>query len=126
ALPEPELKRQLEAAATPPRSELEHAIAGIWRELLGVEEVGVHDSFFDLGGHSLLLVQLHQRLQEELGADLTMVELFEFPTIAGWAQGSASLDDARSRRGARAADEDAVGIIGWAGRFPGGDSVDAL
>ena len=49
---------------------MERAVAALWREALGVERVGVHDNFFDLGGHSLLVVRAHQRLREARGRQL--------------------------------------------------------
>ncbi|HJU05659.1 MAG TPA: amino acid adenylation domain-containing protein [Nitrospiraceae bacterium] len=64
-----------------PQSEVEQVIAAIWREVLQVERVGRHDNFFDLGGHSLLLVQVHSRLQEVLARSLSMVDLFRCPTV---------------------------------------------
>ncbi|HEX6038060.1 non-ribosomal peptide synthetase, partial [Longimicrobium sp.] len=64
-----------------PRTELEARVAGIWGELLGVETVGVEDSFFDLGGHSLLLARLESRLARELGSPLRVVDLFQYPTV---------------------------------------------
>jgi acyl carrier protein len=65
----------------PPRTDLERRIADIWRELLAVERVGLDDNFFDLGGHSLLLVRLHARLGETFGVDLTIIDLFSHATI---------------------------------------------
>jgi amino acid adenylation domain-containing protein len=69
-----------------PRSDLERRIAALWREVLGVEQVGVRHNFFDLGGHSLLLVRLHARLEEELGRELPLVDLFNAPTIEALAR----------------------------------------
>jgi amino acid adenylation domain-containing protein len=69
----------------PPRNEMEERIARVWREVLGVERVGVHDSFFDLGGHSLLLLQAVGRLQEALGRALPKGLMFEHPTVASLA-----------------------------------------
>ncbi len=74
------------AAYTPPRSELERTITAIWQEVLRVEQVGVHDNFFDLGGHSLLMVQVFGKLRAALSADLSMVELFRFPTVRAMAE----------------------------------------
>jgi acyl carrier protein len=51
-----------------------------------VDEVGVEENFFDLGGHSLLLVRLHGRLQQELGRELPLVDLFSYPTIRSLAE----------------------------------------
>jgi len=70
-----------EAVSVPPRTPLEETLAGIWRELLGVERVGVRDSFFDLGGHSLLAVRLMARIRRQSGSDLPLAALFAGPTI---------------------------------------------
>ncbi len=66
----------------PPRGELERRVAAIWRDLLQRDRVGVFDNFFDLGGHSLLLVRLHARLSDELGREIPMVDLFQYPTVS--------------------------------------------
>jgi amino acid adenylation domain-containing protein len=87
ALPAPEGARpDLGAAYAPPRSELERTITAIWQDVLRVEQVGVHDNFFDLGGHSLLMVQVFGKLRAALSADLSMVELFRFPTVRAMAE----------------------------------------
>ena len=64
-----------------PRSELEESVAGLWRELLGVESVGVNDNFFELGGDSVLAIQIISRAQQA-GLRLTPQQLFEHPTVA--------------------------------------------
>ncbi|MFL6235266.1 MAG: amino acid adenylation domain-containing protein, partial [Thermoanaerobaculia bacterium] len=64
-----------------PRNELERSIAAVWREVLGVERVGVHDNFFESGGSSLLIVKLHGRLNEALGTEIPILELFRHTTI---------------------------------------------
>jgi len=64
-----------------PRTELEQTIAIAWQKALGVDQVGVHDNFFDLGGHSLLMIQLHQKLRAELLVEIELLHLFQFPTI---------------------------------------------
>ena len=69
-----------------PRSELERLIAGVWRETLGVERVGVRDNFFNLGGHSQLLIRVNLRLREALRTELTVVELFKYPTVSALAE----------------------------------------
>lgn len=68
-----------------PRSRMEKAIAGVWCELLGVTEVGVNDNFFDVGGHSLLVVQMHDKLQKALNRSLAITDLFQYPNIAALA-----------------------------------------
>jgi amino acid adenylation domain-containing protein len=87
ALPQPEAGRAANAApAVAPRTESERSIAAVWREVLGCHEVGIHDNFFDLGGHSLLLVQAHARLQAWAGPQLSLLDLFQHPTIHSLAE----------------------------------------
>ncbi|MGB4548066.1 MAG: AMP-binding protein, partial [Syntrophales bacterium] len=81
ALPVPEGKRQIETLFIAPESEMEKAIAGIWKDVLKLEKVGIRDNFFDLGGHSLLLVRVMNRIQQSLGKDITIVDMFQRPTI---------------------------------------------
>ncbi|HVR08627.1 MAG TPA: phosphopantetheine-binding protein [Thermoanaerobaculia bacterium] len=68
-------------AEQPPRTELEHLIAALWQELLQRTGFGIEDNFFELGGHSLLMAQVQGRLQDALGRDVPVTELFRFPTI---------------------------------------------
>ena len=83
ALPKPdEVRPDLDAAYVPPQTQIEETIAGIWRQILRVEKVGVHDNFFDLGGNSLLLTETHATLCLALKVDLPIVRFFEHPTIA--------------------------------------------
>ncbi len=64
-----------------PEGGLEEAIAAIWRDVLKLPQVGTRDNFFDLGGHSILAVQAHRRLKQELQRELTITDIFRFPTI---------------------------------------------
>ena len=70
---------------TAPQTPTEHAIARVWAEAFGRERVGTHDNFFDLGGHSLLMLQVHARLRAALPTDLPIVAMFQFPTISALA-----------------------------------------
>ncbi|HEX8417769.1 MAG TPA: thioesterase domain-containing protein, partial [Methylobacterium sp.] len=65
-----------------PRSAVERTLAGFWTELLGVERIGIHDSFFDAGGHSLIAVRLFRMIRKAYSVDLPISALFEAPTIA--------------------------------------------
>jgi amino acid adenylation domain-containing protein len=86
ALPEPDPGRpELATPFVAPRDGLEHSLAEMWRDLLGVERVGAHDNFFDLGGHSLRMSELRARLATTLGLEVSMVELFQNPTVGSLA-----------------------------------------
>ncbi len=65
----------------PPASDLESQIAAVWKQVLHVESISVHDNFFDIGGHSLLMVQVHHKLQQLLGRDFPLIALLEHSTI---------------------------------------------
>ncbi len=83
SLPKPDTKGcEHENAFVAPQTDLEKKLAAVWQELLQVRQVGVHDNFFDLGGHSLLLIHLHSHLKKSLGVDLSVVDLFEYPTVS--------------------------------------------
>lgn len=81
ALLVPTLRPTIAGTYEAPNSEMERAIATIWQELLKLEKVGINDNFFDLGGHSLLMVQLKQKLDSAFNKKLSIVELFQHPTI---------------------------------------------
>lgn len=72
----------LESEFISPRDLVEERIAAFWRELLGVAQIGVHDDFFGLGGHSLIAVRLFRMIKAEFDIDLPISLLFEAPTIA--------------------------------------------
>ena len=138
-LPEPEGARpDLESEFVAPAGRLEEAVAALWREVLAVERVGVHDNFFDLGGTSLTLIRLQSRLREGIGLEVSTVELFRYPTISALAghfgeRGAGATSRAREPgRGpdpvapARPGGSGGIAIIGMAGRFPGAGSVAEL
>ncbi|ASI68652.1 non-ribosomal peptide synthetase [Diaphorobacter nitroreducens] len=79
ALPEPGFESEHEYEA--PQGEVEEALAKIWAEVLGVERVGRHDNFFDVGGHSLLLLKVHRRIGHELKVELSVIDLFKYSTV---------------------------------------------
>jgi amino acid adenylation domain-containing protein len=75
-----------EAARAAPQSDVERTLAEAWREVLGVEEVGLDDNFFDRGGHSLLLARLRSRLAGRLAREVSVVTLFRYPTVRSLAE----------------------------------------
>ncbi|HEX8651125.1 MAG TPA: non-ribosomal peptide synthase/polyketide synthase [Pyrinomonadaceae bacterium] len=87
AFPDPEeLRPRLEVAYRAPQTELEQTIAKIWQEALHVEQVGVNDNFFDLGGHSLLMAQVHNKLRETFKREISLIEMFKYPTVRSLAE----------------------------------------
>ncbi|HEX8128485.1 MAG TPA: amino acid adenylation domain-containing protein [Pyrinomonadaceae bacterium] len=152
ALPEPvEARPELAATYVMPRTKAEAAIAAVWQEILGVEHVGVNDNFFDLGGHSLLMVQAHGKLREFFeNHELSVIDLFKYPTVSALAKfltkeetdapaaaraetvtesvgasvGASVAESVTVAAAAPAQRETAVAIIGMAGRFPGCRDLD--
>ncbi len=68
-----------------PVSNLEITLAGIWKELLGLEQISINDNFFELGGHSLLAMRMISLIRKELQVELPIKALFAHPTIEGFA-----------------------------------------
>jgi natural product biosynthesis luciferase-like monooxygenase protein len=87
SLPEPEkVEAKTESTYEPPGNNFERSIAAIWKEVLNIDSVGRQDNFFDLGGHSLHVVRVHSRLRSIIAQQLSMTDLFRFPTISSLAE----------------------------------------
>jgi acyl carrier protein len=88
ALPDPEVEPQQQQAVAfvAPQTELEQTLAAIAQEVLQVEPVGIHSSFFDLGGTSVHMVQMIGKLRDALGREVPVTELFRHPTIHALAE----------------------------------------
>jgi natural product biosynthesis luciferase-like monooxygenase protein len=87
ALPAPTPGEQRSATEyTPPRNEAEEAIQAVWREVLKLERIGTQDNFFELGGHSILAIHVINRLRTRLRRELTMTDMFTYPTIRSLAE----------------------------------------
>jgi amino acid adenylation domain-containing protein len=85
----PELARLLpkvEAGYIAPQTEAERTIATIWQEVLHIDQVSVHHNFFDLGGHSLHIIQVHNKLQEIFQRGISITQMFQHPTISSLAK----------------------------------------
>ncbi|HEU4325735.1 MAG TPA: SDR family oxidoreductase [Roseiflexaceae bacterium] len=115
----------------------EQRIARIWRQVLGIEQVGLHDNFFDLGGNSLNGLQVTAKINKEFGVQIPAVALFEAPTVGALAQylrpqgaSETEAEEARlqgRRAGARqTGGAQDIAIISMAGRFPGARTVEQL
>jgi acyl carrier protein len=90
-------------AEATPRTDMERTVAGIWQELFDDPRVSLDANFFDLGGHSLLLVQAHRKLQQALGRSLPIVTLLQHPTVRALARQLAG--NGNSRLAAQALNE---------------------
>jgi amino acid adenylation domain-containing protein len=87
ALPAPDDSAFARRGDEPPQGPVEEALAEIWSAVLGVEDVGRRDHFFDLGGHSLRAVRVISRVREGLGVEVPLEDLFERPVLADFARG---------------------------------------
>ncbi|MEH2283673.1 MAG: amino acid adenylation domain-containing protein [Nostoc sp.] len=87
ALPQPDyLRLELETTYVMPRNDVERIIAEVWQNTLNIQKVGIQDNFFDIGGHSLNVLQVYSKLRELLKANLAMTDLFKYPTISSLSQ----------------------------------------
>ncbi|MEW6736803.1 MAG: SDR family oxidoreductase, partial [Acidobacteriota bacterium] len=117
-----------------PQTETAQIVAAVWQQVLQLEKVGLYDNFFDLGGHSLLIIQVRNKLQEILGRDIPIIELFRYPTVDALA---VYLSNEQNRQPYSRTNEHIssqqelplhstreIAIIGMAGRFPGASNLD--
>ena len=135
ALPAPEYEASSVKKDFLPQTEIENEIAAVWQEVLQIKKVGIYDHFFEIGGHSLLIAQVQSKLQDSLGQEISMVELFENPTIHALAE---HLSDKKAKplstqpepqtknKGHTRTISNEIAIIGMAGRFPGANDIDAF
>ena len=83
ALPEPDMGENLYHKFVAPESEIEVQIANIWKGLLNLEEISVHDNFFDLGGHSLMALRIISAIRKQLRTEIEIIDLVNNPTVYG-------------------------------------------
>ncbi len=88
-LPEPDASL-LQQAFVAPETELERQIAAIWSDVLRLPQVGLNDNFFEVGGHSLLAIQITSRVQAELGLEVPLLEVFQTETLRAYVQAAAT------------------------------------
>jgi amino acid adenylation domain-containing protein len=115
-----------------PKSDIEKNIARIWKRLLGMDRVSIHDNFFDLGGNSLSMLRLNTRLKRVFKRDIPIVTLFNHPTISSLARYIRGEEKEREILSTVKADRGKetrkrgkeIAVIGMAGRFPGARHID--
>ena len=112
-----------------PGGSQERLLEDSWKELLGLPAVGLSDNFFDLGGHSMLLIRLQRRLSQRLDREIGVVDLLRYPTIRSFAdflRREAIRPVDRQAPAATAPPSSEIAIVAMAGRFPGAESPEAL
>lgn len=132
ALPVPEVHRDRGEA---PADGLETTIADLWRSVLERDQIGVTDNFFEVGGHSLLLLRLQKLVEAKLGREVPVVHFFRYPTIRAFSralqprtsvEAPSSLPAIRVVTDSTPSGGDAIAIVGLAIRAPGAYSADEL
>lgn len=140
----PASKKELTSAANtqivPAKSSYERTIAGIWKQALGLKEITLDDNFFDVGGNSLIGMQVIAQVNKALSCQLSTMALFEAPTVSALARHivqnggvaieeevettqTSALEERRQRAHQSTGTQD-IAIIGMAGRFPGADTLE--
>jgi len=111
--------------------QIEAKLLQIWRDVLQFPDVGVRDNFFEIGGHSLLILQVTKQIYEHFGVELSVAEFFRFPNIQEMAnflanslQPKATANEVPVTDSQPVAEIDDIAVIGLACRFPGADNAD--
>ncbi|MFL6604095.1 MAG: amino acid adenylation domain-containing protein [Steroidobacteraceae bacterium] len=116
-----------------PINATEAALREIWRKVLGTTAVGVDDNFFDLGGTSLGLMEVHASIKRSMTSDITVVEMFQYPRISALAERMARTtratnashrDPTRGAQDRTRGEDNRIAIVGMSGRFPGARTVE--
>lgn len=127
----------LSTAYVAPSSSYEKRVADIWQEILGIEQIGIYDNFFDLGGNSLIGLQVIARVKKEFDTQVPIVALFEAPTISTLTKylrtGQKQEEDVtqqklnkRRKRARKQTKQEGIAIISMAGRFPQAPDVETF
>jgi polyketide synthase PksJ len=115
-----------------PRTETEQIIADIWKGILKLDQVGINDNFFDLGGNSMHLIQVNDQLKKALNRNIPVVELLAYPTVNLLSRRLLENEKKQDRVGMekkpKALDYPVgpAAVIGMAGRFPGADHIEGF
>ena len=130
ALPPPSFAGIESPVPAAPSTSAEQVLIELWKDVLGVKQLGVHDHFFEAGGHSIALLRLQNKIEEAFHRRVRITELFQHPTIAEMARLLSGEKEtvvehpARRQPARRPTSEDAVAIVGMAGRFPGAQDLE--
>jgi amino acid adenylation domain-containing protein len=122
--------KKLNVTYVAPQSDMERIAADTWKEVLHLEEIGINDNFFDLGGNSFDIIKINNKLRERLNREIPMVKMFEFPTIGALANylhqqetgivGERPVLQRVKKINGRVP---GIAVIGMAGRFPGAKNI---
>ena len=131
ALPKPEpIESETSSKPSLPSSEHERRILAIWQEVLQKQNIGLQDNFFDLGGHSILLTRVFERIITEITDQLELVSLFQYPTIASLAEHLGRTNQPQKSKPSytpnQSNGEQNVAIIGMSARLPGAKDIDTF
>ncbi|MDZ7963669.1 MAG: SDR family NAD(P)-dependent oxidoreductase [Nostoc sp. DedSLP03] len=117
-----------------PQTDIQRQIAQIWQDVLGISSVSIDRNFFELGGSSLTLVRVHDRLQKQFGQHLSLIDLFQYPTIQTLAEflnqaqmplpERSQLSPSHDLGKMKSTQQLEIAIIGMSGRFPGAKTLD--
>ncbi len=120
--------------ALPARGDYKHKLAEIWQQVLGIEQVGLYDNFFDLGGNSLIALQVVNKIRKVFRVQVPVVALFEAPTVSAMAdylqptepveQEQRQFLSQRRQQARQGVGQQDIAIVSLAGRFPGAPSVE--
>ena len=116
------------------KSTVELELKDIWKHVLSRDEIGISDNFFDLGGNSLLMLQVYKRLPKHIKKPTNVVDLFEYPTIQSFAEFCSDFQsdvkkidkEITEKAESLPRNNRDIAIIAMVGRFPGADSVEEL
>lgn len=115
------------AASAAALSAVQERVAAIWREVLGRDDIGPDENFFDAGGHSLRLVRVHGLVEQAFGCQLPISEMFRYPTIRTLsARLAGGTEEAPATAAAPSVTGGPVAVIGMACRYPGAPDVEAF
>ncbi len=120
-----------QAGIIPPSTKLEQTLLELWREVLSIKEISVQDNFFDIGGNSLGVIQINNKLNELTGKSISLMQLFEYPTIESLVKSLDIKEDMQDEAiqnvplvESKALASDDIAVIGMACKFPGANSIE--